>query len=114
MVPLELITLCHGTLLLLNLASESSERCLRHTPTCRGRCAVTSLSLPPIRGEIRGDLRVPTRVAMCPYVVTLPCGISWTAEYTAWKNDAAFLVCGFFLFVFCVVFLCLLVFSVLL
>ncbi len=36
MAPLELITRCQGTLALLNGASGSLGKCLRHTPTWRG------------------------------------------------------------------------------
>lgn len=39
MIPLALMTLCQGTLVWLKRASSSSGRCLRHTPTWRGRCA---------------------------------------------------------------------------
>lgn len=37
--PLALMTRCQGTLLWLKRASGSSGRCLRHTPTWRGRWA---------------------------------------------------------------------------
>lgn len=40
-------------------------------------------------GEAAGDSRAPTSTAMCPYEVTLPRGISWTAAQTAWKKASA-------------------------
>lgn len=39
-MPLALMTLCQGTLSWLYRASGSTGRCLRHTPTCRGLCAI--------------------------------------------------------------------------
>lgn len=40
--PLELMTRCHGTFVLLNMASSSCGKCFIQTPTCLGRCAVPS------------------------------------------------------------------------
>lgn len=91
MTPLELMTRCHGTLALLKRCDASLDRCFMHMPTCLGRCAATpprSLMSVLIPGEFakvqrkgggRGDVRVPTSVAMCAYEVTLPRGISCTA-----------------------------------
>ena len=53
MIPLELITRCHGTLLLLKREAGSEDKCFRHTPTWRGLWAMHLLTITTVYLELK-------------------------------------------------------------